>query len=172
MRQSTFLLYLWLSFSIALIILGIVCIINPLDTMVWLTYIIAFLILLSGVGSIIYFIQNRYAMVLLDGLLSFVLGLVLLFGGESIAENFVPFLIAIWLIIKGILWIIHAIRVRDFVPNIAGIIIIGAICIVLGVVFLIFPQILATLISFALGSVLIINGCVGIYYWNSFRKLS
>lgn len=163
---------LWLAFSIALIVLGIVCMVNPSDTMIWLTYFVGFIMLFSGIGGIAYYFQTHFTMMLVDGILSTLFGLILLFGNSQIAENFIPYFIALWLILKGILWLIHSFRIKNFVQSssILGIIIISGIYIILGVIFLIFPQILATLISFALGTTLIISGGVGIYFWNSFRN--
>ena len=57
---------LWIAFSISLIALGAVCIVNPLDTMAFLTYFVGFIMFLSGLGEIIYFMQMRYAMILVD----------------------------------------------------------------------------------------------------------
>ncbi len=163
---------LWIAFSISLIALGAVCIVNPLDTMAFLTYFVGFIMFLSGLGEIIYFMQMRYAMILVDGILSSVFGLVLLFGGEDIAQNFIPLFIALWLILKGILWFIHAYKLSRMVEKSVkvGITMTGLFYVLLGVLFVLFPEILATLISLILGIALIFSGVVGLYFWNLFKK--
>lgn len=164
---------LWLAFSVSLVVLGVVCIANPLDTMRFLAYLVGFIMLFSGIGEIVYFIQMRYVMILLDGIVSCVFGVVLLFGGEDIAQNFIPLFIALWLILKGVLWFIHAWRV-SYVMSVntkMGIIIMGGLYVVLGILFILFPEVLATLISLALGIMLIISGGVGLYFWNLARRI-
>ena len=143
---------LWLAFSLSLIILGIVCIANPDNTMIVIAYLVGFIMLFSGLGSLVYFFQMRFMMILIDGLLSCAFGLVLLFGGEEIAQNFIPLLIALWLILKGVM-------------------IMGGLYVLLGVLFVIFPEVLATLISLILGITLIISGGIGLIFWNSLRKM-
>ncbi|MCX2717598.1 DUF308 domain-containing protein [Helicobacter sp. MIT 21-1697] len=163
---------LWFALSLTLLVLGIVCIINPLHTMAFLAYFVGFIMLMSGIGGIFYFFTSRYIMMLLDGGVSCAFGLILLFGGEEIAQNFVPLFIALWLILKGVLWLIHAWRLSRIVYSNAntGIIFMGGFYIVLGVIFVLFPEILATLISLILGIILILSGCVGLYFWHTLRK--
>ena len=110
-------------------------------------------------------------MILIDGLLSCVFGLILLFGGEEIAQNFIPLLIALWLILKGILWLIHAWRLLKVSNLASGVMIMGGMYVLLGVFFVIFPEVLATLISLILGITLIISGGIGLIFWNSLRKM-
>ncbi|WP_104742556.1 HdeD family acid-resistance protein [Helicobacter cinaedi] len=162
---------LWLAFSLSLIILGIVCIANPDNTMIVLAYLVGFIMLFSGLGSLVYFFQTRFMMILIDGLLSCVFGLILLFGGEEIAQNFIPLLIALWLILKGILWLIHAWRLLKVSNLASGVMIMGGLYVLLGVLFVIFPEVLATLISLILGITLIISGGIGLIFWNSLRKM-
>ena len=158
---------LWLVLSISLIVLGVVCIANPLDTMEFLAFLVGFIMIFSGIGEIVYFVQMRYVMILLGGLISCVFGLVLLLGGDEISQNFIPLFIALWLILKGILWFIHSYRLTPFVTaNLrVSIMTMGGVYILLGILFVIFPEILAMLISLALGIVLILSGIVGLYFW-------
>ena len=162
---------LWLAFSLSLIILGIVCIANPDNTMIVLAYLVGFIMLFSGLGSLVYFFQTRFMMILIDGLLSCIFGLILLFGGEEIAQNFIPLLIALWLILKGILWLLHAWRLLKVSNLASGVMIMGGLYVLLGVLFVIFPEVLATLISLILGITLIISGGIGLIFWNSLRKM-
>lgn len=162
---------LWLAFSLSLIVLGIVCIANPNDTMIVLAYLVGFIMLFSGLGSLVYFFQTRFMMILIDGLLSCVFGLVLLFGGEEIAQNFIPLLIALWLVLKGILWLIHAWRISKISNLASGVMIMGGLYVLLGILFVVFPEVLATLISLILGITLIISGSIGLFFWNTLRKM-
>lgn len=139
--------------------------------MIVLAYLVSFIMLFSGLGSLVYFFQMRFMMILIDGLLSCAFGLVLLFGGEEIAQNFIPLLIALWLILKGILWLIHAWRLSKISNLASGVMIMGGLYVLLGVLFVIFPEVLATLISLILGITLIISGGIGLIFWNSLRKM-
>ncbi|AAP76700.1 DUF308 domain-containing protein [Helicobacter sp. MIT 03-1614] len=163
---------LWFILSLALIVLGIICIANPLHTMTFLAYFVGFIMFISGVGGIFYFFTSRYMMMLLDGVISCAFGLVLLFGGEEITQNFVPLFIALWLILKGALWLIHAWKLSRIVYSNTNtsITFIGGFYILFGVLFVLFPEILATLISLILGIILILSGGIGLYFWNTLRK--
>ena len=101
---------------------------------------------------------------LLDGVISCAFGLVLLFGGEEITQNFVPLFIALWLI--------HAWKLSRIVYSNTNtsITFIGGFYILFGVLFVLFPEILATLISLILGIILILSGGIGLYFWNTLRK--
>lgn len=164
---------LWLIFSLALVVLGVACIANPISTMLFLAYLLGFIMLFSGMGEIVYFFQTRYAMILVDGLLSCIFGLVLLFGGEALAQNFVPIFIALWLIVKGILWFVHVWRLSALLDSQSkvAIILMAGFYTVLGVLFVCFPHALAALLSFILGIVLMISGAVGLYFWYMSKKL-
>ena len=161
-----------LIFSLLLIILGFICMANPNETMSSLAYFIGALMLLSGIGSLLFGLQNRAQnpMLLLDGLLSSLFGGVLLFGGEEISESFVPLFIALWLIFKGGLWILHALRLRRYGYFGNAFLFCGALGVGLGALFLVFPHILSTLLSFMLGMVLIISGAVGLFIWRGMRR--
>lgn len=161
-----------LVFGITLLILGALCIANPLDTMSVLAYFVGFIMIFSGVGEVIYYTQKRHVIILLDGVLSCIFGLVLLFGDETISQNFVPLFIALWLMLKGFLWCIHTWRFSIYLNRNTkmGILLMGCFYIILGVVFCIFPNILATLISLMLGIALIISGAAGLYFWYIFKN--
>lgn len=164
---------LTLIFSLLFIILGFICMANPNDTMSSLAYLIGAIMLLSGIGSLLFGLQNRTqsSMLLLDGLLSTLFGAVLLFGSEEISESFVPLFIALWLIFKGGLWILHGLRLRKYGYLSNAPLIFGTLGIGLGILFLIFPQILSTLLSFMLGMILIIIGAIGLFIWRSFYRI-
>lgn len=162
---------LWLVFSLAVVILGIACIINPLDTMIFLAYFVGFVMIFSGLGEIAYFIQTRFYIMLFDGIISCVLGLILLFGGEEIAGNFIPYLVALWLMFKGVLWLIHTYRLWQILKVRKTMLLVSVAYIALGVVFMIFPQILSAIISLALGILLMFSGIIGLWVWNRFRIL-
>lgn len=163
--------YLWILLSILPIILGILCIANPLITMSFLSSIIGIAMFLSGVGSLIYFTQRRSYLMLIDGIFSCIFSGVLLFGGDYIAQSFVPLFVAIWLILKGGLWITHTFRRKSLglSPN-PILLLIGSISVLLGLVFIIFPEVLATLISFILGFIFITIGGIGLFLCNAQKR--
>lgn len=161
---------IWLIFSVAVVILGIACIANPLDTMAFLAYIIGFIMLFSGLGEIVYFIQSRFYFILLDGLISCILGGILLFSGDEIASSFIPLLVALWLIFKGVLWLVHILRAWQILQARFMLVCMSLSYILLGIIFVIFPEILSAIISLVLGGLLIVSGVVGLWIWNKARK--
>ncbi|WP_394996391.1 HdeD family acid-resistance protein [uncultured Helicobacter sp.] len=163
---------LWLLCSICVIILGVACIVFPDGTMRTLSYFAALLMCSVGIVSIYYYFQSLYRprWVLFDGIISIVLALILLFGNEQIGENFIPLVIAFWVLFKGIVWIILAFNMRAFSHNaFSSVMILGVICVILGLVFVAFPKILAFLLSFVVGLTLIVCGVVSVVFWKSFR---
>lgn len=161
---------IWLIFSILLIVAGGICIANPSETMMFLAYFMGFIMLFSGIFALLYFFQARFFAILLDGIISCAFGLVLLFGGEDLAQNFVPLFIALWLVLKGILWLIHSFRLsRANFSQSGAIMIIGALYVVLGIIFVLFPALLSVLISLFIGVGLILSGITSLYFWNLTR---
>lgn len=156
----------WLILSLIFIIFGVLCIVNPLHTMMFLAYVMAFVMLFSGIGAIAYFLQSHFLTFLVDGILSLLVGAVILFGGEDITQQFIPTIIALWLIFKGFLWLLHAYKyTRLGARFMRGISFMGMFYILLGGLFIIFPELLATLLSFVLGITLILIGGMGLYVW-------
>ena len=163
---------LWLLCSICVIMLGVICMIFPDRTMLTLSYFAALLMCAMGVVSIYYFFQSLYRprWVLFDGIVSIVLALILLFGNEQIGESFIPLVIAFWVLFKDVIWIILAFTMRTMSHNaFSSVMVLGVICVILGLIFIRFPEILAFLLSFAVGLTLIVCGVVSVVFWKSFR---
>lgn len=162
----------WLLCSICVIILGVACIVFPSGTMLTLSYFAALLMCSVGIVSIYYFFQSIYRprWVLFDGIVSIVLALILFFGNEQIGENFIPLVIAFWVLFKGVVWIMLAFNMRALSHNaFSSVMILGVVCVILGLVFVAFPKVLAFLLSFVVGLTLIVCGAVSVVFWKSFR---
>lgn len=136
--------------------------------MLAVSYLAAIIILSLGIGSVYYFFvsSSRSSFVLFDGIISIILALSLVFGNDYIGEHFIPYIVAFWVIFKGVLWIALAIKIKAMSPNtFLYMLAFGVFCVILGIVFVIKPEILAFLLSFMLGITLIIFGIWTFVLW-------
>ena len=168
MRDIKILRLFWLIRSVGIITIGVACICFPLKTMLAISYLAAIVILSFGIGSIYYFFvsYNRSNFVLFDGIVSIALTIVLMFGNEYIGEHFIPYIVAFWVIFKGGVWAVLAVRIKTISPNtFLYMLAFGVFCVILGIIFIIKPEILAFLLSFVLGIGLIIFGIGTLIFW-------
>lgn len=151
------------------IVLGVVCMAYPAKTMLTIAFFGALFILLLGVGCVFFYLQSmrKMAWILIDGIVSILIAIALfvalIVGGEEMGEQIIALIIGIGVLCNGILWILTARSFKQFdgsvfLPTLSF----GVICVVLGIVFAIFPQILSFLISIFLGILLIIFGSLGL----------
>lgn len=158
----------WLLCSVGIITMGIACIFFPLKTMLAVSYLAAIVMFSFGIGSIYYFFVslNRSKFLLLDGVISISLALFLIFGEDYIGEHFIPYIVAFWVIFKGVVWVMLAIKIKTISPNtFLYLLAFGVLCVILGIIFVLKPEILAFLLSFVLGVGLIIFGIGALVFW-------
>ena len=159
-------------FGCFLVGLGIVCMLYPTKTMLTISLFAAFLVFIVGIGYVYYYFHSfgRLYWILIDGIVSIVLGFVLmvtLFFGGDFGENLLCIVLGFWSIFKGVVWILVALNLRystGFIPSLS----VGIILSVLGLIFVVFPEILAFLLSVVIGLSLIIFGSV--VFGFSFRR--
>ena len=98
--------------GILLIVLGIVCICNPVETLFSMAWLIGFLTLLAGVSKLVFglrtqnFLPNSGTRIL-TGVFDVILGIFLLFNNIFVAIS-LPLIFAIWLIIEGIILVVQS----------------------------------------------------------------
>lgn len=97
---------LWIVAGALLIIAGIICLCNPGTALVSMCLFMGILMLFSGIVDIVIFAKGNQQIAgagwfLADGILSFILGLMLLFN-QTFALVTLPFIFGMWLLFSGI----------------------------------------------------------------------
>lgn len=151
------------------IVLGVICMAYPAKTMLTIAFAGALFVLFLGVGCVFFYLQSirKMTWILIDGIVSILIAIVLfvalVVGGEEMGEQIIALIIGIGVLCNGILWIFTARSFKQFGGSIfLPALSFGVICVVLGIVFAIFPQILSFLVSIFLGILLIIFGSLGL----------
>lgn len=98
----------------ALVALGIVCICNPLETLISASWTLGFFTIVSGISTIMFWSKIRYFLpsgnLVLEGVLQIILGIIFMSNKFFLALA-LPVAFAFWLIVEGTLL---AIRSFDF----------------------------------------------------------
>lgn len=92
-------------FSILLAVFGVLIILNPTLTMSVITIFISIFIIITGISNIFLYITMRELPIavyfIIEGIISIILG-ILIITNEDLTKNFLPYMIAAWLILKSI----------------------------------------------------------------------
>ncbi len=145
--------------SIAALIVGVIMLFVPNDTLHTLVMLIGAFILLAGIGTAISAYRSNHNLFLSLGgvaaLVSVVLGIVLI-SRPDVFVNMVVVLFGILLLFVGLLQIINVANMRRDINHprfyIAG----GLLPLIVGLVFLLFPQKIISFIGVLLGITLIL----------------
>ena len=96
--------------GILLIVLGIVCICNPVETLFSMAWLIGFLTLFSGISKLVFGLRTQNFMPnsgtrVLTGVFDVLFGIFMLCNNVFVAVS-LPLIFAIWLIIEGIIIVV------------------------------------------------------------------
>lgn len=165
---------LWLLFSILLIISGIAVMFNPIETVIFLAYIIGFLTIFSGISAIVYFFslmdKSGSVLILLDGIISAVCGIIII-SNLKISGVFVPYIAAFFIIVRGVVAISSSIELKKIGYNQWGLSMIsGIITLIAGIILTFNPLLGAVYVSVMLGLSLILYGIITLQLWYAFGK--
>ena len=170
--MSTFNRIFWLITSVIMIIVGILCFFNPDSVMLTLAWFLGAAVLLDGISSICYFCgsgkENKGSgWLLFDGILSIILGFIVLFSNAStMIGAIIPIMYSIWIICKGILGVIHSCHTKTLGWSSWWILfIISIIIIILGVLAFIHPIISVITIAIMIGLFFLISGILSLAQW-------
>ncbi len=125
--------------GILAIVFGLIAILSPGIVLVTLLFYFGFVAILSGIFLIIEGIaikSNDKGLRILEGLFSLVVGILFLLM-PGFVLSFVMYFIAFWAIIGGILQIVHAVKLRNTIPNEWLAILNGIITLIFGILVLI-----------------------------------
>lgn len=160
----------------ALIILGIVCLCNPGNTILSISWLIGLFTLISGVFNFCTWIRSKSylpqsGMVLLSSILEIVLGITFL-NHNLLLATMLPMLLGIWLLIEGI-----ALAIRSFDFKAVGfkvwwlLTLLGAIAAVGGYCAIVNPfRVGGIAISLIIGIGLILLGLIDIFALLGLKK--
>lgn len=153
---------------------GIYCLITPIATYSTLSWLIGFVMIVEGIGSIVTWSERRRfgfadGWTLAGAIVSVILGCFLLgsFVAQLAVDLFIAYLIATWLVIGGITRIIAAFKLRDY-DRYAGanaiganwvvLLVSGILVVLLGILCLINPTSVMIGVGFMLGIAIIFTG--------------
>ena len=159
--------------SLVMIIVGIICISLPMMSFMTIGWIIGIVILFVGIFQILRYAtgrQDKSKFDLICGILGIVVSGLLLFNEKSqfIASMTIIYILAIWLLLKGICEIIDGIKLKklnDVVPDDLKtpywliIVVIGIVTILIGIVCMIKPVVTAMSVGTLIGIAIVISGC-------------
>ncbi len=138
-----------------MVICGISCMCTPLMTFLEAGYFLVILLLVYGVGAIIEAIrEKKFGLTLLLGVLSIILGLVILFvpGLKLMTDGLLVYLMAVWFLVQGIVSIFHAFTQKKLEnKNWVWILVLGIIGVLLGIYSLVHPMVMAFTFSILVG---------------------
>ena len=165
---------LWLIFSILLIISGIFTIFNPIETVLFIAYIIGFLTIFSGISSIFYFFSLRdksgSTLILLDGIISAVCGIIII-SNLQISGAFIPYIVAFFVIVRGVVAISSSIELKKIGYSQCGLSMLsGILTLIAGIILTFNPILGAVYVSVIIGLCLILYGIITLQLWFAFGK--
>ena len=161
MKTST---KIWMALAgILLIVLGVVCLCNPTETLFSLAWLIGILTLLTGISKLVFSIRTRgmlpnNGMRVLSGLLLIMLGVVFL-GHKVFLTISLPILFAMWIFIEGIVIAVQSFDYKKVgFPSWWLILLFGIAGAVLGVFSLRNPDVTAKMLALLIGIGIIVLG--------------
>lgn len=138
--------------SVVILVLGIFLFIQP-DTIIrMISIILGGIILVPGITSLIDYFKNKYQPSLITGVVTIIIGLILIINTELVA-SILPFVLGIYFIINGINRIQYALQLKKQQINYSTSLVFSILIIICGVLFIINP----------FGGALVITKVMGIF---------
>ncbi len=138
--------------SIVILVLGIFLFIQP-DTIIhMISIILGGIILVPGVISLMDYFKNKYQPSLISGIITVIIGLILIVNTKLVA-SILPFILGIYFVINGINRLQYALQLKKQKINYVTSCIVSILIIVCGVLFIINP----------FGGALVITKVMGIF---------
>ena len=124
--------------SVIILVLGIFLFIQP-DTIIRIVSIIlGGIILIPGITSLIDYFKNKYQPSLITGIVTIIIGLILIINTQLVA-SILPFILGIYFIINGINRLQYALEIRRQGMNFTTSLVFSILIIICGVLFIINP---------------------------------
>jgi len=130
-----------------MVICGFSCMCTPLMTFLEAGYLLVLLLLIYGVGAIIEsFMEKKYGLPLLFGILSIILGIVIMVvpGLKLMTDGILVYIMAVWFLLQGVVNIFMAFKQKK-IENKGWIwmLIFGILGVLVGIYSLVHPMVMA-----------------------------
>jgi uncharacterized membrane protein HdeD (DUF308 family) len=163
--------WLLLIAGIILILIGVFGIIQPLNTFLYLVKYLGFALMLSSLLLFIHVfstktLKGEHRWLIADGLIDMVLAVLLIFNPFLSVIAF-PLLIGSWLVIRGVIKILHYAFVSRLVFGSVSILIVGIISLISGILIMVLPNDQGHGLSITLSIVALLGG--GLYIFDAIR---
>jgi uncharacterized membrane protein HdeD (DUF308 family) len=161
----------WITFlvnGIIALIIGVLLLFVPAETIVTLTRYFAILLLISGAVLLVVAIRNLradqpYAILLFEALAAIFIGLLVLIYTRQSLEFFV-ILLGVWALIIGIVQMIIATKLKAKISNYSLLMINGFLTAVLGVLLFFNPFASLIILGYVVGILALVVGVLLIYF--------
>lgn len=147
--------------GLAAIAFGIVCFVWPTVSLLALVYLWGIYAIVDGASAVIGGASSQWWSMLLVGAVSVAAG-VIAFVWPGITVLALLYLIAAWAVVRGVVEIVAAIRLRHEIRNEWLLILGGAISILFGVLVALFPGAGALSVLWAIGAFAVVFGIVAV----------
>jgi uncharacterized membrane protein HdeD (DUF308 family) len=153
--------------GVAAIIFGVLAFTSPGATLLALVLVFGIYAIIDGVLAVIASFQmrelvNRWWVVLLEGLIGVIAGIVVLVYPLLSAVTLL-YLIAFWAVFTGIMEIIAAIHLRHEVNNEWALILTGSLSVILGIILVVSPSSGALALIWAIGIYAVFSGVLMLF---------
>jgi len=154
-----------------LILIGVFAIIQPWDTFVYLVKYLGFVLLLSSVFLFIHafaikILRGEAKWLITEALADLTLASVLVLNPFLAIVAF-NLLIGIWIIVRGVIKILHYAFIQKAVYGADSILVVGLISIVAGMLIIMFPTVKVDGVGYAICIFALLSG--GLYIFNAIR---
>jgi len=160
--------------GVLLIIGGVCCMFTPFATFLSAGFIIAIMMFVYGVYGVVRFFNKESGVLeLISSILAILVGVIAVVrpGSTLVLDDFVLNMVSAWLLVKGFINIIVAIRVRDEVKGWGWGVAAGVLSIIAGVLSFMHPMITALTVGIMMGMFFIENGIDMIVLGSALRTL-
>ncbi|HIV96755.1 MAG TPA: DUF308 domain-containing protein [Candidatus Agathobaculum stercoravium] len=158
---------IWLAVGVFLLVMGLYFLINPHATLASIAWLFGLTMLVSGAADLVLCVARQWAYgsskwFFADGIIDLLVGIVFMCNSWLAAE-LLPYLLAAWAILSGVIKCVGALVYRGFGMPFWGVqFAVGVIVLVFGLVILFRPEIAAITISAVVAIVLIAQGLMAL----------
>ena len=165
--------WLLLIAGIILIIIGVLGIIQPWNTFLYLVKYLGFALMLSSFLLFIYafstkILEGERRWLTAEGLIDMVLAVLLIFNPFLSVVAF-PLLIGIWIVVRGVIKVLHYALVSRAVFGSTSILVVGIISLVSGILIMVLPNDQGHGLSITLSILSLLGG--GLYIFDAIRYM-
>jgi len=163
--------------GIVSVIIGLVFIINSGDAIESVLSVIGLLMSVLGAVMLVkYYIDSKKydinnSLLLVEGVFNFAIGLVI-FIKPDLMLHFVLFVIGFWALISGIIEVFYIFKMKDYMPVNYFVLSGGIISIIIGILFIFYPELIVSTFAVIVGVVLLITGLFLLYFAYKLKTVS